>query len=1357
MSRKRVVLTVLGAGAGLALVVLGLGVLVLQSSWFYGKVRDRIVTTAADATGGRVSIGAFQFDWKHMRAQVRSFTLGGKEAAGKPPLFHADSITVGLKVISLLKRDVDIQYLDVENPRVYLVVYPDGSTNVPQPRVRHEAGNTMETILKLAIGSFHLRNGMFEVESQGKTPFDARGEKLDAALRYEPGGPRYGGRIDIQRLDVGAAGYRSSWSVGADVTFERNRIGIHSARLATGESRVQLDGAIEDLAAPHGRFRYDARVNAAELGRDLQIKLLDRGMVEAAGTGEWAGGPHLSVTGKWHAYNLDYRGAYVQLRAFRADGALAAGGDAIELSAVRLSGNAAGIAVAGQIGGIRLRTGDFEFQKIAVAALGGSFRGEGRVRGLERFDVEGEIQGIEARRAVALYSKVELPWNSVVSGPVKADGLLKRRNELRASGSLTLAPAAGSAPVHGQIEASYDTKTGVLDLGRSSVTLPSSRAEFSGALGQQLRVRLETHDLNDLLPVLGRNAAALPVKLQQGSVTFEGTVDGRLDDPRPAGHITASNLVFDGRPVDSMTADVTASRQNVALRNAQLGRGRLRTQFNAAVELHDWKLDDSSMIDGSGSIANAPVTELLTVLKIDTVPLTGLLSGTARINGTIGSPIVNGDVSVTKGDVRGEPFDRFSAHVNYTNRVVTASNAQLLAGPKQLQFNASYEHAASHFESGRLRFQVNSNDMPMESIEALHADRPDARGTVRMTANGSVELAPASNGRMGLRIFDLHGDIAARGLQLGGQPLGNAHVTANSQGQTLRAHLDSDFAGSVIKGDGEWRLEGDYPGSATLTFSRIDFNQLRAWVLPKGSGVADRFAGSAEGELRMEGPALRPAAMKAQLRLPNVEIRASTGGNSTASLTLRNSGPIVVTLANSVATVNSARLVGHDTDLAVAGKVALEPKVLPDLRVSGRMDLAIVHDFDSDFQASGVVTADAAVRGTLDAPLISGRTEFRNATFNVGDLPNGLSNANGAILFSGDRATIQSFSGETGGGKVRLFGFAAYGGGQQIFRIHATVQEVRVRYPEGVSTVADASLNLTGTLERSMLAGTVTVRRTGFNPQSDLSSLVAQSAQPVQTPSARSGFLGGLGFDIQISSAPDIQFQSELAQDLQVEANLRLRGTFSNPALLGRVSVTQGQIIFFGTRYTISQGSISFYNPVRVEPIFDVALETKARGIDITLAITGPLNKLNLTPRSDPPLQFNEIVALLATGRTPTNDPTLLASQSSAPQSWQQMGASALLGQAIASPVAGRLQRFFGVSNLRIDPSFPGVENTPQARLTLEQQVTQDITFTYITNVTSSNPQVIRVEWAFAKQWSVVAVREENGMFGIDFFYKRRF
>jgi translocation and assembly module TamB len=108
-------------------------------------------------------------------------------------------------------------------------------------------------------------------------------------------------------------------------------------------------------------------------------------------------------------------------------------------------------------------------------------------------------------------------------------------------------------------------------------------------------------------------------------------------------------------------------------------------------------------------------------------------------------------------------------------------------------------------------------------------------------------------------------------------------------------------------------------------------------------------------------------------------------------------------------------------------------------------------------------------------------------------------------------------------------------------------------------------------------------------------------------------------------------------------------------------------------------------------------------------------------------------------------------------QSLEQRGASAVLGQAVANPVSGRLQRLFGVSKLKIDPQILGASNTAQATLTLQQQITRDLTFTYIQQVTQSNPQAVRIEWAINPQWSAVAQRDVNGIFDLDVFYKRRF
>ncbi len=168
-------------------------------------------------------------------------------------------------------------------------------------------------------------------------------------------------------------------------------------------------------------------------------------------------------------------------------------------------------------------------------------------------------------------------------------------------------------------------------------------------------------------------------------------------------------------------------------------------------------------------------------------------------------------------------------------------------------------------------------------------------------------------------------------------------------------------------------------------------------------------------------------------------------------------------------------------------------------------------------------------------------------------------------------------------------------------------------------------------------------------------------------------------------------------------------------------------------------------------------LETRVRGVDITMSLNGPADRLNLGFRSEPALQYQEILALLAVGRAPTSDPALLARQTQQDQSWQQAGASTLVGQALAAPVAGRLQRFFGVSRIKIDPKLTGLGNNPEAQITIEQQVSRDITFTYVTNVAQEQQQLIRVEWNVSRQWSILAVREENGLFGVEFQFRKQF
>jgi len=120
---------------------------------------------------------------------------------------------------------------------------------------------------------------------------------------------------------------------------------------------------------------------------------------------------------------------------------------------------------------------------------------------------------------------------------------------------------------------------------------------------------------------------------------------------------------------------------------------------------------------------------------------------------------------------------------------------------------------------------------------------------------------------------------------------------------------------------------------------------------------------------------------------------------------------------------------------------------------------------------------------------------------------------------------------------------------------------------------------------------------------------------------------------VHLSSSPQLNFQNAYAK-LAGNVDLRLRGTVASPSLIGRVSITEGSAIVAGTRYDLQRGDIFFTNPVRIEPSIDLNATARVEDYDITLGLHGTPQKLAVTYRSDPPLPEADVVALLALGRT---------------------------------------------------------------------------------------------------------------------------
>jgi translocation and assembly module TamB len=190
----------------------------------------------------------------------------------------------------------------------------------------------------------------------------------------------------------------------------------------------------------------------------------------------------------------------------------------------------------------------------------------------------------------------------------------------------------------------------------------------------------------------------------------------------------------------------------------------------------------------------------------------------------------------------------------------------------------------------------------------------------------------------------------------------------------------------------------------------------------------------------------------------------------------------------------------------------------------------------------------------------------------------------------------------------------------------------------------------------------------------------------------------------------------------------------------------------------VARGDINFVDPFRLNPVINVEATTRIQQYEITLNFTGPASKPTMAYRSDPPLPANDIVTLLALGQTSQESTLRTASGTQSGNT----GASALLSEAVSSQVGGRLERLFGITNFRVDPGLAavgptGLSQNAAARVTVQQQVTRTLTVTYVSNVGTTQQQVIQVEYAVSPTVSIVALRDYNGIFGIDLVIKKRF
>src|SRR5277367_1207547 len=356
---------------------------------------------------------------------------------------------------------------------------------------------------------------------------------------------------------------------------------------------------------------------------------------------------------------------------------------------------------------------------------------------------------------------------------------------------------------------------------------------------------------------------------------------------------------------------------------------------------------------------------------------------------------------------------------------------------------------------------------------------------------------------------------------------------------------------------------------------------------------------------------------------------------------------------------------------------------------------------------------------------------------------------NGTLVFNGDRLQVQSLTATTGGGTLKIGGAIRYRNG--IYAdLTATGDVVRVRL-YGLSATANANLKLQGGIGSSTLSGTILITRFGIGQEVDFASFAGMGG--VSAPPDPNVAANKIKLDVRVTSSPQLDFQNSYAK-LAGTVDLTVRGTVAVPSVLGRIEITDGSATFAGTKYQLQRGDIYFTNPVRIDPIIDLDATARVENYDITVGLHGTSTNLKPTYRSEPPLSESDVFALLALGRT--QEEAQLYQERQAQQGTDPT-TSALLGGALNATVSNRVEKLFGVGSVKIDPAFVGTLGGSSARITVQQQLSRQITATFATNVNTSAQQLIQVQYDLNHDNSIVIGRDESGVFSIVYKLRRRY
>jgi translocation and assembly module TamB len=1280
---------------------------IVRTQMFSRFLLAKIVQQAEQSTGAHIAIQKLDLRWLPLTADFYGVVVRGQERSDEPPLLQAKHLGVSLGIRALLKKQVDLFTVNVDQPVLRLRVDARGHTNLPKAPASNSSTN-----MAVLVRHASLRDGTVDYNDE-QIPLSAELDDFQAKVEFDSTANKYRGSL----------GYRQGCVItkdmnpvehGAHVEFTANRDAATLDPFVMSAGQTHLTGHINvsDFANPAIDGKYEGFVVTREIADIIRNPSLPRGDISLSGTIGYQSGPKKPF-----------------LRALQVVGRLDSRGLAVHANQVSIS-------LQSIHGMYRLEDGSLRVQKLDADVLDGHLSAQMAMLHLDRepaSNVNATLRGVclerlsdglpaNTRQNIRLLSRMNLSAQANWSKNISA---MKARSHLEISGPTALPSQANQIPVNGVVDIDYDGAKQTASFGRSQLRIASTELVFNGVLSQRsnLSIQADAKDLHELTllasafstakPNAGQTDRSRPYDLR-GAAHFTGQITGSTADPRIQGQLSGSNLEVQASKWRTVRVNLDAASSGVRFQNGYLQSAQQGDiSFNGGTGLKAWSFTPESPLSLQARVTKLSVADLERLANAQ-YPINGDLSGDISLNGSELQPVGHGSLQVTKGSAWNQPIRTLKLDFQ-SDKDSLHSTAQLQIAAGTAGANLTYVPKTGHYE-----MTLTADGLKLDQLQSVQERAGSVSGvlTAKVSGQGTVKDP------------QLSANVQIPQLQISGQQFRGVEAQVDLAHQHANLSLESVVEQGYVHAKGGVDLVGQFQTDAMVDVRALPIGPLLA-KHSTTTGAAQDLQGFTEIHASLAGPLKDPARLNGRLEIPRLNLAYK-------NIQLANDGPLRIRYQNGAATFEQARIKGTGTDVSLQGVVPVQSTIPLKVFAKGGVDMQLLQLLSPDVIASGKLEIDLRAGGAISQPKTEGSIRIVNTGLSVEGAPVSVSAMNGQLSIAGNRLQIDKLQATAGGGSLSANGSATYGKETNLaIDLHA--KGVRV-HPTGIRSTVDGDLQLNGNLQKSQLRGEVLVDRLSFQEGFDLATFMSEISDD-STVSAPSPFASNMNLSIAVNSAQNLDLASSQVS-IAGSAHLNVTGTAARPVILGRIALTSGELFLQGKRFEIQNGTIAFANPAKTQPVLNLYVKTTVEQYNITINFSGPLDRLKTNYTSDPSLPPLDIINLLAFGQTTAEK----ASNASTPAS---LGAESALAQGVAGQVASKVQNLTGISQLALDPTAGNTQN-PGAQVAIQQRVTGSILLTFSTDVTSTQRKTIQLQYEPKRQVRISVLRDEYGGYGMD-------